>query len=137
MIAKNLSSANAAKLVEVTSVGNHFSMTRRVETLKRMGATSEIEKEIVTKPVEQNTVEEIMIRVNTVLKPKRLNNVQTLVLQKSWSGMTYEEIAAESGYSNQHIRDVGCRLWKLLSYVLGKKISKSNLRSVLGPLSSK
>jgi hypothetical protein len=102
-----------------------------------MGATSEIEKEIVTKPVEQNTVEEILIRVNTVLKPKRLNNVQTLVLQKSWSGMTYEEIAAESGYSNQHIRDVGCRLWKLLSYVLGKKISKSNLRSVLGPLSSK
>ena len=87
--------------------------------------------------MEPITVEEALVIVNTVLQPERLSPVQELVLRQSWSGLTYGEIATQAGYSIQHIRDVGYRLWQLLSTVLGEKLSKSNMHFVIGQRSQK
>ena len=67
----------------------------------------------------------------SLIQIERLNNVQDLVLRQSYQGQTYEEIAEASGYSIQHIRDVGYKLWQILSTALGEKVNKSNLQSVL------
>ncbi|MDJ0712804.1 MAG: AAA-like domain-containing protein [Prochloraceae cyanobacterium] len=77
------------------------------------------------------SVEQAVQIINKLIQPKRLNDVQDLVLRHSYLGQTYEEIAESSGYSIQHIRDVGYKLWKLLSKVLGEKVTKSNIHSIL------
>lgn len=120
----------------LTSSSDRFSPTRQAETLQRKGAKSKGKKEKVKHLAGQNREEDVLLIVNSLVQPERLSNVQTLVLRQSWSGLTYEEIAAESGYSSQHIRDVGCRLWQLLSKASGKRVRKSNLHSVIGQLLS-
>jgi len=69
--------------------------------------------------------------IDALLKTERLKDVQELVFRQSWLGKTYQEIAEESGYSAEHIRDVGFRLWQLLSDVLGEKVTKSTIHAIL------
>lgn len=61
-----------------------------------------------------------------------LSNLQELVFSQVWEGKTYAEIAETCGYEHSYIRDVGFRLWQMLSGALDQKISKSNVRAVLG-----
>lgn len=77
------------------------------------------------------TVEEALVIVDTVLKPRYLNHVQELVLRQSWEGRTYSEIAASHGYDSEYIKNVGFGLWQSLSEKLGEKVSKSNFRSMV------
>jgi hypothetical protein len=77
------------------------------------------------------TFEEALVFVDSVLKPGYLNQVQELVLRQSWEGRTYLEIAIDSCYDAEYIKNVGYHLWHLLSQRLGEKVTKSNLRSVL------
>lgn len=45
---------------------------------------------------------------------------------------TYDQIAAESGYSAKYVKqDVAPKLWLLLTEVLGQKVSKANVRNIL------
>jgi hypothetical protein len=76
-------------------------------------------------------VEQALIIVDTAFKQKLLNNVQELVFHQSWLGQTYLEMAENSGYNSNYIKDVGYKLWKLLSQVFEQEVTKSNLRSVL------
>ena len=75
-------------------------------------------------------VEEALFILDTVLQ-KILNNVQELVFRQAWEGKTYPEMAESSGYNAHYIKDVGYKLWKLLSNALEEKVTKSNFRSVL------
>ncbi|MEL7037289.1 MAG: AAA-like domain-containing protein [Cyanobacteria bacterium J06592_8] len=75
--------------------------------------------------------EDTLILINRIVSSLQLNTVQATVIQLSWSGQTYEEIAESSGYSIQHIRDVGYQLWKLLSEFFGEKVTKKNFQSVI------
>ena len=77
------------------------------------------------------TIEEALYLVDNAIKPERLNSVQELILTQCWSGKTYQEIAAASGYDPDYIRVVGSRLWQLLSESFGEKITKNNFRSIL------
>ena len=77
------------------------------------------------------TIEEALYLVDNAIKPERLNSVQELILTQCWSGKTYQEIAADSGYDADYIRVVGSRLWQLLSESFGEKITKNNFRSIL------
>ena len=77
------------------------------------------------------TVEEALAILDTTLDRKRLNDVQELVFRQCWEGQSYPEIADSSGYEPNYIKDVGYKLWKLLSKTLGESVTKSNLRSVL------
>lgn len=76
-------------------------------------------------------VEEALIILDTALEQKFLNDVQELVFRQSWLGQTYLEMAETSGYNSNYIKDVGYKLWKLLSKVFEQEVTKSNFRSVL------
>jgi WD40 repeat protein len=61
-----------------------------------------------------------------------LTDVETIIVLGARSDQTYEQIAAESGYSVSYLkRDVGPKLWRLLSEILGEKVSKTNFRQAL------
>ena len=76
-------------------------------------------------------VEEALIVLDTVLQREFLNNLQELVFRQAWAGQTYPEIAETFGYNPNYIKDVGYRLWKLLSEAFDEEITKSNFRAVL------
>ena len=60
-----------------------------------------------------------------------LTDVQELVLRECCLGASYQKIADNSNYEYGYIKKVGSQLWRLLSECMGKKISKSNVRSLL------
>ena len=62
---------------------------------------------------------------------RHLNDLQSRIIQQSWQGQTYSQVARTIGYSEGHIKDVASQLWKLLSEALGERITKGNLRSRL------
>lgn len=77
------------------------------------------------------TVEQALSFVDTLLQPESINHVQELVFRGAWEEQVYEEMATESGYDADYLRDVGSKLWKSLSQALGEKVTKNNFRSVL------
>ena len=63
---------------------------------------------------------------------RHLSDVEIAILRGTWQKQTYEQIAETSGYSISYLtRDIGPKLWKLLSQALGEAISKSNFRAAL------
>ncbi len=60
---------------------------------------------------------------------KHLDDIQEIVIKGVWQGHTYENIAERSNHSESYVRDVGYKLWHILSQQLGEEIHKSNLRS--------
>jgi hypothetical protein len=76
-------------------------------------------------------IEKALFFLDIVLHQKILNNVQELVFRQAWAGQTYPEIAESSGYDANYIKDVGYKLWKLLSKAFEEKVTKSNFRSVI------
>jgi hypothetical protein len=74
--------------------------------------------------------EEALALLDQIL-PTPLSNLQETVFCQVWAEKTYAEIADEYNYEHSYIRDVGFKLWHFLSEVLGQKVSKSNVKSVL------
>lgn len=63
---------------------------------------------------------------------RHLSDVEILVLQGSWEGQSYSEIAEQYGYSTEYINsDVGFTLWSKLSQASGEKVTKRNFRGAL------
>jgi hypothetical protein len=65
---------------------------------------------------------------------EHLNDLQRTILQELWQDpkKTYGEIAVKHNYSGNYIQQVAApRLWRLLSDVVGYKVTKSNIRGVL------
>lgn len=63
---------------------------------------------------------------------KYLSDIEMKVLQGSWEGKSYDEIAKLYGYSAEYLnKDVGNKLWHKLSEALGEKISKKNFKEAL------
>lgn len=77
------------------------------------------------------TVEEALVLLDNLLAPNRLSTIQELVFRQCWEGLTYQQIAEVAGYDADYVRVIGSRLWQSLSEVLGERITKNNLRSVL------
>lgn len=66
-----------------------------------------------------------------------LSDVETLVLQGTWQRLDYDQMAAQGRYSSSYLsQDVAPKLWKRLSEALGKKVRKSNFRTVIARTSS-
>lgn len=63
--------------------------------------------------------------------PNPLNNLQETIFCQVWAEKTYAAIADEYDYEHSYIRDVGFKLWQLLSEILNEKVSKSNVKIVL------
>ncbi len=64
---------------------------------------------------------------------RHLSDAERIILQSSWQGLTYEEIADSSNhYTAEYLRQfVGFNLWRLLSEILGEKVSKTNFRAAI------
>src|ERR687886_1081764 len=77
------------------------------------------------------TVEEAIVILDTVFPAERLSDIQELVFRGVWEGRSYQAIALQSGYNAEYIKHVGSQLWQLLSQAFGKKVTKSNVRSIL------
>ncbi|MEH1905991.1 MAG: NACHT domain-containing protein [Nostoc sp.] len=63
---------------------------------------------------------------------RHLSDLETTILLGAIANKTYEEIAEESGYSISHVkRNIGPKLWQLLSLGLNESVSKTNFRNAL------
>jgi hypothetical protein len=78
------------------------------------------------------SAEEALNLIERVLQSEQpLNDVQVTVFLKSWQGLSYPEIAEISNYDPLYIKFVGFKLWRLLSKLLGGKVTKSNIHYAL------
>jgi len=63
---------------------------------------------------------------------KHLDSLQKAILRGAWNSQKYKEIAQEQNRSEKYIKEVGFKLWKLLSVALGEEqVSKANFRATL------
>lgn len=76
-------------------------------------------------------VEEALDIANRLAQEKTgepLSKVHQVIFQGAWQGKTYEEVAEDSEYQLNYIKqDAGPKLWKLLSDALGERIGKKDL----------
>jgi hypothetical protein len=66
-------------------------------------------------------------------KPGRnLTDLEAAILRGALADQTYEQIAETSGYSIIYVkRDVGSKLWRLLSEAPGEPVNKTNSQQTL------
>lgn len=80
-------------------------------------------------------LEQAIALINTAVSDqagRTLSEVEIALLQGAWHSETYDQIADRSGYSVGYLQnDIGPKLWKLLSRIFNRKLSKTNLRGVL------
>ena len=74
--------------------------------------------------------EKVLQTVEQLLQ-KQLTQIEQRVLILSWEGQSYKEIEDNTGYVIGYLRDIGSGLWKELSDVLQKRVTKKNLSLVL------
>jgi ABC-type dipeptide/oligopeptide/nickel transport system ATPase subunit len=60
---------------------------------------------------------------------KHLDDVQKAVVEGSYKGETYNQIAENNHFNKSHVGEIGGDLWKFLSTTLGEDIKKTNFRS--------
>jgi len=60
-----------------------------------------------------------------------LNTLQAEIVSKVWNRNSYQEIGRELGYEPKYIKQVASHLWRLLSEIVGEKVSKGNLCAIL------
>jgi WD40 repeat protein len=75
--------------------------------------------------------EEALIVVEKALSAERLNKLHATVFCQVWEQHSYQEIAQNTGYEVGYLKQAGSRLWQVLSQVLGEKVSKNNVQSVV------
>ncbi len=80
------------------------------------------------------SVEEALEVIQKMLDQGSLSKIQDIVFRQCWERQSYQEIATSYGYEVGYVRDVGYRLWQLLSKTFGKKVTKNNLHLVLKQL---
>ncbi|GAB4369095.1 MAG: NB-ARC domain-containing protein [Elainellaceae cyanobacterium] len=83
-----------------------------------------------------DTISDLLDAAVLIRESRPLTKVEKTILAGAWQDETYESIAEGSQeYSINYIkRDVGPKLWKLLSTTLGQEVNKKNFRSVLQQL---
>lgn len=62
---------------------------------------------------------------------EHLDYLQQAILRGTLKGQKYWKIADETHASEGHVRDVGSKLWKILSEELGEDITKANFRAII------
>jgi len=75
--------------------------------------------------------DEALVILDTLLPQDGLNDLQELVFRGCWDGKTYSEIAEETSYDANYIKDIGSKLWQRLSQSINERVTKGNIQSVL------
>jgi WD40 repeat protein len=78
--------------------------------------------------IEALSIIDLLLKKNQQLK---LKDAQRELLLQVWAGHSYQEIAEKLGYEPEYIRQLASQLWKSLSRIVGEKISKGNIKSIL------
>jgi len=76
----------------------------------------------------------VIAKTNGLIDPDCLSYIQEIVLLQSCEGKRYREIATESGYDYDYVKEVGFQLWKTLSQLLGRKVTKKTARMLLAEM---
>jgi hypothetical protein len=80
------------------------------------------------------TIEDALNIVDSVLGNKSLSTIQEAIFRQTWEGKTYSEIAEKAGYDAAYIRDVGYKLWQLLSEAFGDRYSNRSVNAITNPV---
>ena len=63
---------------------------------------------------------------------KELNTAQQIILEECWEfDKSYSDIAEKYRYSKAHVKKEGHSLWRLLSTVLERTVTKKTFRCVI------
>ncbi len=62
---------------------------------------------------------------------KHLNDLQILTIEQVLLGRKYIEIAEDYHCTEGHVKDVAAALWQSLTQLLGERVTKTNLKSIL------
>jgi len=62
---------------------------------------------------------------------KHLDSLQKAILRGAWDNQKYREIAERHHRSEKYVKEVGFKLWRLLSNILGEELSKANFGAAL------
>jgi len=63
---------------------------------------------------------------------KHLDSLQKAILRGTWNNQKYKEIAQHHNRSEKYVKEVGFKLWKLMSVALGEEqVCKANFRAKL------
>jgi hypothetical protein len=62
---------------------------------------------------------------------EHIDYLQKAILEGTFQGRTYPEIAEATHSSEGHTRDIGSELWKILSEGFGEDITKRNFRAII------
>ena len=77
---------------------------------------------------------EKVLKIVEQLLQKQLTQIEQRVLVLSWEGQSYKDIEENTGYVIGYLRDIGSNLWKELSEILQKRVTKKNLPLILEQL---
>lgn len=67
-------------------------------------------------------------------KGQGMSEVQKKIFSDSWDGLSYPKIAEKINYGSNSISNSGSKLWRQLSKLTGKEVTKPQLKLVLEPL---
>ncbi len=100
------------------------------------------EFEVATLRMAENLLElqDVMRIANEAMKARtqeELSALQQEIIEGTWQGRGYAEIADSEGFSTGHVSKLGAALFWSLSEELGKSITKKNMVTVFGQLAGK
>jgi signal recognition particle GTPase len=61
---------------------------------------------------------------------RNLDEIEELIIKGTWENKTYQEISEECDIGESRVRNIGSKLWNILSESLGTSINKDNFRSI-------
>jgi hypothetical protein len=76
-------------------------------------------------------INDALVVVQELLEGTGLNKTQEMVFTQIWQGLSYQEIAKQSGYNSGYVRSVGSKLLQMIAIELGEKVTKNNLKRSL------
>lgn len=77
------------------------------------------------------TADEAVTFIELSLKERSLSRVEQSVFLGVWQGLSYSEIAKQTGYDAGYIKLVSHKLWHLLTETFGEKVTKSTVQNVI------
>lgn len=75
--------------------------------------------------------QDILTLLEQQLELHSLTTIQVSVLQLTWEGKGYAQMAEQLGYDPDYVKGVGANLWQILSEKINSKVTKRNVRYLL------
>ena len=77
------------------------------------------------------TADEALTFVELSLEGRSLTRVEQAVFVGVWQGLSYSEIAKQTGYDAGYIKLVSHKLWHLLTETFGEKVTKNTVQNLI------